>query len=534
MDKTININLAGTLFQIDEEAFRLLRDYLQAINTRFRNMPGGHETIEDIESRIAEIFQSQKGLAGVVTKENVEAMISIIGKPEDFDHIEPEPGAPVYTSEKRRLYRNPDDFIISGVSSGLGAYLDTDPVLFRILFIISAMFGIGLFVYVALWIALPVARTDFQKREMSGNSYHLARSQSRKHDTTQMNGAQLYNAGYYGSSRVGNAINEVFRAIGRVCYIIVRIFLIVIGIMFVITGFLFILSFIMVFIFKYPGAFSIDSSGINLIYFPDFLNYIVNPASVPWILILTSIAFILPMLAFIYWGVKMIFWFNARDGVFSLAGLVLWVMTIAALAIILFNEGISFAETAKISTETVLPNSPDTLYIMTDQKIADLKFEKQISIPHDEYTVFISDQKKELYIRPFLSVNNSENRETRIEVRKSSTGRTESEAMKKIEELKYNYRVKADTLHIDEYFTSFAGRKWAVDNIAINLYIPEGTILKLDKDSRILFHNHFRFHDRFRNESDDYPESGWESGNSTWVMTDNGLKIAAGKAARLK
>ena len=75
MDKTININIAGTLFQIDDEAFRILRDYLQAINNRFRNVQGGHETVEDIESRIAEIFQSQKGLAGVITKENVEAMI---------------------------------------------------------------------------------------------------------------------------------------------------------------------------------------------------------------------------------------------------------------------------------------------------------------------------------------------------------------------------------------------------------------------------------------------------------------------------
>ena len=86
MDKTININLGGTLFQIDEEAFRKLRDYLQAINNRLGNLPGGHETIEDIESRIAEIFNSQKGLAGVITIENVDAMISIIGKPEDFEH----------------------------------------------------------------------------------------------------------------------------------------------------------------------------------------------------------------------------------------------------------------------------------------------------------------------------------------------------------------------------------------------------------------------------------------------------------------
>jgi hypothetical protein len=74
----------------------------------------------------------------------------------------------------------------------------------------------------------------------------------------------------------------------------------------------------MVFIF---GLFSIDSSGINLINFTDFLNYIVNPSAVPWIIILTSIVFILPMLALIYWGVKMIFWFKARDGVISLVAL---------------------------------------------------------------------------------------------------------------------------------------------------------------------------------------------------------------------
>jgi len=304
MDKTININLGGTLFQIDEEAFRKLREYLQAINNRLGNLQGGHETIEDIESRIAEIFNSQKGLAGVITIENVDAMISIIGKPEDFEHGEPEATTPVYTSQKRRIYRNPDDSIISGVCGGIGAYLDTDPVLFRILFVVSAMFGIGLFVYIVLWIALPVARTDSQKREMFGDSHHTARSYSRHHIDYQVTGTPVYNQGYRSSSRIGSAINEVFMAIGRVFYIILRIFLIFTGIVFVLTGFLFILCFVMVFIF---GLFSIDSSGINLINFTDFLNYIVNPAVVPWIIILTSIAFILPMLALIYWGVKMIF-----------------------------------------------------------------------------------------------------------------------------------------------------------------------------------------------------------------------------------
>jgi len=284
---------------------------------------------------------------------------------------------------------------------------------------------------------------------------------------------------------------------------------------FVLTGFLFILCFVMVFIF---GLFSIDSSGINLINFTDFLNYIVNPAVVPWIIILTSIAFILPMLALIYWGVKMIFWFRARDGVVSLVALVVWVMTIAILAIISFNEGISFAENAKISAQVVLRHSPDTLYVMSDHKIEDLKFDKEFDLPHEEYSVFINDGKRELYIRPFLNLEKSDDKLTTVEVRKSSAGLTEIDAMKKIDGLKYNYSIKGDTIHLDEYFTSPAGRKWAADNVRINLSIPTGTILKFENGPW------FMVHSSFRNEHDEYLDSRWKSGNSLWVMTNEGIE----------
>src|SRR5664279_5080942 len=210
MDKTININLGGTLFQIDEEAYRILRDYLQAINNRFANAQGGHETIEDIESRIAEIFQSQKGLAGVVTRENVESMISIIGKPEEFDPVETENYKDSYSSRKKRMYRNPDDKIVGGVCSGIAGYLDSDPVLFRILFAVFALFfGVGFFVYAVLWIALPEAKTDSQKRDLYGSSYH-AHNDAQTNDFTSPN---------YNYSKFANAVNEVFRAITKVFYI---------------------------------------------------------------------------------------------------------------------------------------------------------------------------------------------------------------------------------------------------------------------------------------------------------------------------
>jgi len=518
MDKTININLGGTLFQIDEDAFKILRDYLQAINNRFANVQGGNETVEDIESRIAEIFQSQRGLAGVITTANVEEMIKVIGKPEDFDHGEPVTGIPAFSSQKRKMYRDPQDKIIGGVCSGIAAYLNTDPVLFRILFVLAfVFFGLGFLIYIALWIALPEARNDSQKRALYGNSNYTNRETGTLTSDLTTDKAQ-YQSEYNNSSRLGNAVNEIFRAIGRVCYIILRIFLILIGVVLVLTGFLFLLSFVMIFIFKYPGSFASDYSAMNISFFPDFLNYIVNPASVPWMIVLASIAVLLPMIALIYWGVKMIFWFKARDGVISLVFLVVWVLAVAVLTIICFNEGTSFAQTGRSTVEKVIPHTQDTIYIKSDQKIANLKFNGEIDLPNKKYSVFINDDKKELYILPYLSVNISDDKDIRLTVKRRSAGHTETEALIKSEGLIYNYSIIGDTLHLDEYFTSPSQRKWSADEIGINLEVPVGTILKFEKKSGLWLHHS----NRYDYEEDDV--STYTTSGGSWLMTEDGLK----------
>jgi len=519
MDKTININIAGTLFKIDEEAYRILRDYLQAINNRFRNVQGGNETIEDIESRIAEIFDSQKGLAGVISRENIESMISIIGNPEDFDSSGEAVPPPVYGFQKKRMYRNPDDSIISGVCGGIGAYLNTDPVLFRILFALLAFSGVGFFIYIALWIALPEANTEARKREMYGNAYHSARSYNRHTGESVSSGAPQYNSGYYNTSRIGNAFNEIFRAIGRVSYIALRILLIIIGGTFVLTGFLFILSFVMIFILRFPGVFSTDAFDVNLVYFPDFLHYIITPSLVPWVIGLTIIAVVMPLLAFIYWGIKMIFWFKAKDGVFTLIALILWVITVAALSIILFTEGISFAESAKSSSQNTIKPVADTLYIKAGRKVSDLKFDKELSLKEECYTVYSNEEKGNLYIVPCLNVYRSDNNEARIDLRKHSSGRTKSEALKKTNDLIYSYSSVADTLFLDEYFTIPEGRRWSADYVGINIYLPEGTIFKFDT---ILEDSLFPHYNRYNDE--EYSEEN-EAGKKVWIITEDGPEL---------
>ena len=100
----------------------------------------------------------------------------------------------------------------------------------------------------------------------------------------------------------------------------------------------------MVTLFHYPGAFSTNAVGVSISYLPDFMNYIISPNLVPWVKAMIALVVVIPLLALIYAGVRMIFWFRARDGYIWLAALVLWVMSAAALSIMLFNEGIGFAE----------------------------------------------------------------------------------------------------------------------------------------------------------------------------------------------
>lgn len=500
MEKTININLGGILFQIDEEAYKILRDYLRAIDVRLGKMPGGSEAIEDIESRIAEIFQSQKGTAGIISLENVVDMMKIIGKPEDFDQQDAETEQPGFSyrqpSGGKKLFRNPENQIISGVCGGLGAYINTDPVWIRILFVIFAFFLVGIFVYIALWIALPSASTPARKRDMYGTGNNLAHPDSRGSD---------------GTNKIGKAFDVIFRTLGKFFYVLARVLLIVLGVCLVLTGFLGLVTFAMLTLFHYPDAFSTDVVGASISYLPDFLNYIISPALVPWVKAMIALVLGIPLLVFIYGGIRLIFWFRARDGFVWLAALILWVMAAAALSIMLFNEGIGFAEKGRTTYQEYFNQSPDTLYIRTGTRISDLEVDKEIMLPDEDVEIFyINDEKKEIYFRTSLDLDPSENDRTWVEIRKSSAGRSRIDAERKSERLVYNAKIKANTVYLDEFFTIPSGTKWSFDFVSVKIHIPEGTVIYMDKTTERLFHS--RYDSDFVNHPD----------HRFWMMTDDG------------
>ena len=59
--------------------------------------------------------------------------------------------------EQSRLYRSYKNSVIGGVCGGLGEYLNTDPILFRVLFAVAFLVGgTGLLAYIILWIVIPI------------------------------------------------------------------------------------------------------------------------------------------------------------------------------------------------------------------------------------------------------------------------------------------------------------------------------------------------------------------------------------------
>lgn len=186
MEKTISINLSGQNFQIEEDAYDKLKTYLENIKRHCGAGADSAEVIADIENSMAEKLKaSLTPYKEVITMENIDSLISVMGTVEDFDREiggtpessdQPEADKdPAKDSVKRRLYRDVDNRLLGGVAAGLGAYFGIDPVIFRLLFVALVFAGgFGIALYLLFWLIIPAARSAHQKLEMQGEAPTIA------------------------------------------------------------------------------------------------------------------------------------------------------------------------------------------------------------------------------------------------------------------------------------------------------------------------------------------------------------------------
>ena len=183
MKKTLTVNLGGTVYHIDEDAYILLDNYLNNLKYHFRSEADADEIVRDMETRIAELFSEYISHGQqVITIENVEEVIARMGKPEEINtdnDSNSDTGYSYRTSDtgetpKRRLFRNPDDKILGGVVSGLAAYFGWDVAWTRIVVLACGIFLHGfILAYIIAWIIIPMARTATEKLQMKGEPVNM-------------------------------------------------------------------------------------------------------------------------------------------------------------------------------------------------------------------------------------------------------------------------------------------------------------------------------------------------------------------------
>ena len=176
MKITVSINLGGYSFNIDEDAYAELKHYLKNLELHFAGEESSSEILSDIETRMAELFRTKlTSYKQVINMEDVRQVISVLGTPEDIsDNNGPSAQEKFASPGYHRMYRDPDHRVIGGVCSGMGAYWDIDPVIVRIIFVVLVLGGgLGLLVYLILYIVIPEAKTTAQKIEMKGNPVNI-------------------------------------------------------------------------------------------------------------------------------------------------------------------------------------------------------------------------------------------------------------------------------------------------------------------------------------------------------------------------
>lgn len=193
MKITVSINLGGYSFNIDEDAYSELKRYLKNLELHFAAEESSSEILSDIESRMSELFRTRlTGYKQVINLNDVRQVISVLGTPEDIsDDSGPTAGEKFASRGYHRMYRDPDHRIIGGVCAGMGAYWNIEPWIMRIIFFVLAMMGgLGILVYLILYIVLPEAKTTAQKIEMKGepvNIHNITESVKKEFENVRKN-----------------------------------------------------------------------------------------------------------------------------------------------------------------------------------------------------------------------------------------------------------------------------------------------------------------------------------------------------------
>ncbi len=531
MNKTVNINLAGTFFHIDEDAYARLQKYLEAIKHSFSNTQGRDEIISDIEARIAELFNEKiKNDRQVISIKEVEEVITIMGQPEDYmvdeEIFEDEPKRTKTTKTVgKQLFRDTENGHLGGVSSGLAHYLGIEAIWVRLLWILLTIFSSGAFIliYIAFWIFVPEAKTTADKLAMRGEEVTVSNIEKKIREGFHEVSDSIKNVDYekYGKQASAGA-SSAATTLGDIIKFCLKLIVKFVGILLLlIAGSTLIGLFV--------GLFAVGTFGIIEAPWTDYIDVVNSGAPIWLISLLAFFAVGIPFFFLFVLGLKILVKNLKSLGRIALLTLLgVWLISIIGLTVIGISQATNRAfdgEVANTERLAITPNDTVFLRMRHNNELTGKTWKSS------DFRLAFNDNKKIIVGNDIrLIVKSTKDSLGRIEVLKSAEGKNFQDAKERAQNIEYSTSLMGNELLLDSYFTTDSNFGYRDQEIQVTVYLPEGSTLFADENTSSFHRNYESYGDILisgeeghylqilENETrcGDCPKESWDDDNEAW------------------
>ena len=482
MNKTVNINLGGMFFHIDEDAYQKLTRYFDAIKRSLSNSNGQDEIIKDIEMRIAELVsEKHTNEKQVINITELDQIIAVMGQPEDYriDNDDEEPKKATYASNdnfgRKKLYRDKEGSMIGGVLSGLGYYFGIDKVWLRVFLLIAILFyGTGILAYIILWIVMPEAVTTTEKLEMKGEPITISNIEKKVREEYENLSEKIKGVDYDKmGNQVKNSANKIGGSFGDFILTILRIFAKFIGIILIITSLSMLVSLLI-------GVFTLGSGAFIEFPWQSFIEAGTFDYPIWTFGLLMFFVIGIPFFFLLLLGFKLLS--SATSSIGNPAKytlLAIWIISVALAASLGIQQATAFATNGRVVVKENINIMPtDTLQI----KFRNNDLYTKEGDFHNSFKIKLDEANKQVLYSNNVSIRieRTDEKTPYLQIEKEAKGKTLTEAKQRAEKINYGYAMVGNQLLLDNYLTTDLSNKFRDQEIELTLYLPKGTLLKPD------------------------------------------------------
>ncbi|MDR7208762.1 PspC domain-containing protein [Flavobacterium piscis] len=482
MNKTVNINLGGMFFHIDEDAYLKLTRYFDAIKRSLNSSSGQDEIIKDIEMRVSELLnEKQKSEKHVVGLKDVDEVIVVMGQPEDYIIEDEEKSNKSFseygTRKHKKLYRDKEKGMIGGVATGLGHYFGIEAVWIKIVFLIFvfAGFGTGILAYFVLWVVTPEAVTTSEKLEMTGEPVTISNIEKKVREEIESLSDKFKNADYDAmGNQVKSGAEKISSSVGDFIMTGFKIFAKLLGVILIIGG-ITVLFFLLIGVFTLGTNIFIDFPWQNFVEAGNFTEYPIWSFGLLMFLAVGIPFFFMTLLGFKLLAPNM----KSIGNIAKYTLLAIWIIAITIAISIGIKQATEVSYDNKMvekKTISILPT--DTLFVKfkyNDYFAKDLNHHREFEFVQD------SANNQVIYSTNVrLRVLHTDENAPYIQIEKSARGNSFTAAKKRAEKINYNIEIRGNQLILDNYFLTDIKNKFRGQEVEVYLYLPEGQLFKPD------------------------------------------------------